>query len=867
MPIDDRNRIAELEGKLALTCGSGLPVGGTPQDAVADLEMLADLYLQADSSVPALETIERLLALPAARTLSPARRVALESRAVACRLAQGDTLGALAHCRELLATEGGVDAVPGRAGIHLQCAEALFRLGRLDDARVDSSAALALADASGDHDLAARALHHLGRIAYREGDLHEARDFYEQALGLYRRLGDDWRSARARSDLGLILKNLCEWDAAVACLRTALDVFRRLGRFPSTADALLNLGIVHQKSGEWEQAEECYVQAEQVYEQLANPLRLATVRIARGNIARLQRRFADAEALFADALKRAREHGAPREEVLAIEFLGELDADRDRHAEALARYDQASLLAAVLAPEGDLVVELERRRADALTRLGRLDEAQLACDRALRLAERIEDRLELALGHRAAAAIAWARGRHEDALRGWTDTVRMLTGLRERYELARTLFELGRVVSEPREGRHHLYRAGALFAELSAQEWLERTDLELQRLLGAAGAAATAARVVPPGRKHRAPTLVAYSHAMQRVEAMARRAAGTDLSVLITGETGTGKELIARTIHVLSARADRPFLAVNCGALRAELALSQLFGHRKGAFTGAHADAAGLVEAADGGTLCLDEVGDLPQDVQVTLLRFLESGEYMRLGETRVRRAEVRIIASTNRELRGSEGERLFRRDLLFRLNEIEIRVPPLRERLGRHRPAGPALPGLLRRFPGPATERRRRGGAALAPLAGQRPRAGERDEAGGRAPRRQRAPGRGRAVALPAAVLASPPGPRHRGAGAGRHHGRLPAGGPEQESRGRIAGRQPQDALRETQAPEHHAALTGSRAEIGAGIHPPPRFLFRAAPSGNSVTSRVTVAKWLRPWELADNASRNVLPLDVTLP
>jgi DNA-binding NtrC family response regulator len=116
--------------------------------------------------------------------------------------------------------------------------------------------------------------------------------------------------------------------------------------------------------------------------------------------------------------------------------------------------------------------------------------------------------------------------------------------------------------------------------------------------------------------------------------------------------------------------------------LRAELALSQLFGHRKGAFTGAHADTAGLVEAADGGTLCLDEVGDLPHDVQVTLLRFLESGEYMRLGETKVRRAEVRIIASTNRELRGSEGERLFRRDLLFRLNEIEIRVPPLRERL-----------------------------------------------------------------------------------------------------------------------------------------------------------------------------------------
>jgi DNA-binding NtrC family response regulator len=168
---------------------------------------------------------------------------------------------------------------------------------------------------------------------------------------------------------------------------------------------------------------------------------------------------------------------------------------------------------------------------------------------------------------------------------------------------------------------------------------------------------------------------------MRRVETLARRAAATELSVLVTGETGTGKELVARTIHALSARSQKPFLAVNCGALRADLALSQLFGHRKGAFTGAHDEGVGLVEAAHGGTLFLDEVGELPADVQVTLLRFLESGEYLRLGETQVRRADARVIAATNRQLRGREAEQQFRRDLLFRLNEIEIRVPSLSER------------------------------------------------------------------------------------------------------------------------------------------------------------------------------------------
>jgi DNA-binding NtrC family response regulator len=229
------------------------------------------------------------------------------------------------------------------------------------------------------------------------------------------------------------------------------------------------------------------------------------------------------------------------------------------------------------------------------------------------------------------------------------------------------------------EARRYSYRAGALFATLSSTYWLELSEREQPRATSAVESApARPASVL--GRRHRAPGLVACSNAMRQVETLARRAATTELSVLITGETGTGKELVARTIHSLSCRTERPFLAVNCGALRADLALSQLFGHRKGAFTGAHADGVGLVEAAHGGTLFLDEVGELPHDVQVTLLRFLETGEYMRLGESQVRRADVRIIAATNRELRGPD-EKLFRRDLLFRMNEIEIRVPSLRDR------------------------------------------------------------------------------------------------------------------------------------------------------------------------------------------
>jgi len=673
VPSYDRDRITSLEERLA-----DPPRPGTDPAAV-ELEMLADLYLQADSHLPALETIERLLALPEARSLSSSRRAALEAKAIACRLAAGDTMAALAQCREVLVNEAAIDSLPVRARLHLRTSDALYRLARYEEALVHAARMLELAERAGDVSLQAWALTEQGRIAQRTGELAVARDQYEQALALHRRVGDEAACAMLRNNLGNIHKNLCEWDTAAAHLTGALEIFRRLGRLAESGLPLLNLGIVFQKQGDWERALEHYRDADQVYRQVGDPLALTRTGIGLGNVARLQRRFSESETLLDAALVRARGCGARREEVLAIEFLGELDADRDEPARALEHYDEALALAETVAPAGDLVVELERRRSEVLVALQQPDEAAQAAERALRLAERTDDRLEYAVVHRAFGLVAWARGNHEDAMQYWRRAVKLLAGCRERLELARTLFLLGRAEHDARDARRHLVRAAALYAELGLQGALESCERELQRLLGPAEPPAPPASFL--GRRHRAPTLVAWSRSMQRVETLARRAAATELSVLITGETGTGKELVARTIHASSPRAQRPFLAVNCGALRADLALSQLFGHRKGAFTGAHAEGVGLVEAAHGGTLFLDEVGELPLDVQVTLLRFLESGEYLRLGETQVRRADVRIIAATNRELRTAEGEKMFRRDLLFRLNEIEIRLPALRER------------------------------------------------------------------------------------------------------------------------------------------------------------------------------------------
>src|SRR5687767_1331089 len=168
---------------------------------------------------------------------------------------------------------------------------------------------------------------------------------------------------------------------------------------------------------------------------------------------------------------------------------------------------------------------------------------------------------------------------------------------------------------------------------------------------------------------------------MMRVVEHIQRLQGNELTVLITGESGTGKELVARAIHVGSLRSSAVFLPYNCTTTTRELADSQLFGHRRGSFTGAVDDQLGLVRTAIGGTLFLDEIGDLPLDVQPKLLRFLEQGEIMPIGETRPQRVDVRVIAATNADLEQRVAEGKFREDLYYRLAVIRIVIAPLRDR------------------------------------------------------------------------------------------------------------------------------------------------------------------------------------------
>jgi DNA-binding NtrC family response regulator len=215
--------------------------------------------------------------------------------------------------------------------------------------------------------------------------------------------------------------------------------------------------------------------------------------------------------------------------------------------------------------------------------------------------------------------------------------------------------------------------------ELTVQKALERNELREEN---------RALRAALPGGK----PLVGVSGALRELVEQARKAAESKSTVLLVGESGTGKEVLARSIHAWSPRASRPFIAVNCVALSEELLESELFGHEKGAFTGAHQQKPGKFELANHGTIFLDEVGDIRESLQAKLLRVLQEHEFERVGGTKPIRVDIRVIAATNRNLEEAVKGGRFREDLYYRLNVVRLRLPPLRERRE-------DIPGLAEHF------------------------------------------------------------------------------------------------------------------------------------------------------------------------
>jgi tetratricopeptide (TPR) repeat protein len=565
-------------------------------------------------------------------------------------------------CRRYSGSPQAASSARGLARFLLVEGLCLARLA--EDARASAplDAARVLFAQIGDDAGQAAALAALGAAGLRLGRWERARSDFEAARGLYEKTGDEERGSRVRLALGQALLQSGDARGAARVLSAALREARRRGAAGTILRAHVAAAGLHLRSGRLGRAQ--------------SSLRRAEARLRDGNF--------------------------PGEAVLWSFACMDLDLAQSRPADALRRAETMGEIG------GEAAL---RRRVEALIDLDRRAEARAAARDALHSQSTSPVARAVLAALMAVAALRDGRGREAaERIRRAVDSLREAGDAYELCRLslrccdeamkadggpARPAEDQGMALAEIRdlllESRYHGKRLGnARLVRRSSRilddVWLRLPWRDVAEAPGGSGEGSDRKRPSGHYRRHRRlgvenfvtrdPRLL---ETLEDLDLIAR----TDLPLLITGESGTGKELIAVAIHGASTRQGRPFVPINCGAIASELHESELFGHLRGAFTGAMTDKIGLFELGDGGTVFLDEIGEMEPRAQVKLLRILETGELRRVGDTRLRRVDVRVVAATNADLAQQVQTGRLRLDLYYRLGGDPVRVPPLRCRRG----------------------------------------------------------------------------------------------------------------------------------------------------------------------------------------
>ncbi len=545
----------------------------------------------------------------------------------------------------------------------------------------------------------------LAEFLFLRGTTHRALGQHPEALADCRSAYAFFKAQQKRQEqaeacnaLGIILFQQSRYQGSLRWLHESLEINRELGLPRRIGDNYLNIGLAYYKKGDYGEARRYLERAVEAHDDIDSPNLLCRARIALGNVSRLQRDFADARSNLMAAYTLATDRRLPREECLALEFLGDVLRDEGKPREARRYYARGMAVAGKIAPEGDLIMELLRRDGECLELLDQAEAAVRVLQKARKLATRLGDRFEEGVILRCLALAAARKRDWREAGRLVEDSVAFLESIKARHELGITHL-VGARLFEARAGSgkkkvpaglleqslKHALAAQQVFQDLDIPFWNQEADRVVSSLawrhLGEVGAQDRRAGIISPAEAEAGAKVIAVSAAMRSALLQSESYAGFDEPVLVTGETGTGKELIARRIHQFSTRRDGPFVAVNCPAVPGTLFEREFFGHHKGAYTGAEDDQPGYVAQADGGTLFLDEIGELPLDLQPKLLRLLQEGTFNRLGDPAERSANVRLVAATNANLDRLVEEGKFRQDLNYRLKVLEVGLRPLRER------------------------------------------------------------------------------------------------------------------------------------------------------------------------------------------
>jgi DNA-binding NtrC family response regulator len=514
-----------------------------------------------------------------------------------------------------------------------------------------------------------------GVALFRMGRYAEAEALTRRALEMFEAAGEPLQVAHCATNLGLVLNARGELVAAREALCRAVDELVAAGAAEERlALARVNLAVVELHLGRVDAARDLYESSLATFASLSLVSEQITACNGLGHCARALGRFDAALGHYRAALRLASPQLA-RQIGLCHEFIGQVLADRGERPGAESHYKRAYEIAAHIAPEGDLMLEVCWHYAELLVADGRLAAAAELLDRAEALCASSNERRELGCVQRARAGWLAARGESEAAADLYETAVATLCSAGRVLDAHLTQFARGEAAlagGDRARGVAALIAArDALARDFPTSGWIDKVESALAR--GGGEPDIEPESEPRHGFCTRDPELAAMLDDLPAI-------ATSSHPVLLEGESGTGKELLAQAVHAASRRRGA-CVAVNCAAIPRELFESEIFGHVRGSFSGAVGDKPGLFEQADGGTLVLDEVGEMPLEMQAKLLRVLDDGLVRRVGDVRQLRVDVKVVAATNRSLVAAVAAGAFRADLYHRLAVHSLHVKPLRER------------------------------------------------------------------------------------------------------------------------------------------------------------------------------------------
>jgi DNA-binding NtrC family response regulator len=515
----------------------------------------------------------------------------------------------------------------------------------------------------------ARAKFLLGRVYVASGKHTEARECFMESYGSYKRCDDIEGAGASLNRLAYIASLSGDMDGALDLLKQCIVLYEKVNDNEKVVNVTNNLALVNLISGQLHNAISIYSNNS---ESMCNR--------ETDYICRFRLRYSLALAHIGDSAQSYQLMSSTmqllndlkREKAQYWEYLGWIHILAGDFREAEKALLTGLELSLRIAPESALISQTKRLLADAYLGLKRYDLAQKYAEEALVVAEKINERAEIAACWRVFAQTALQRAEKDKAGEWFKKAIDLFAQISSRYELAATRY-LAAVSGLYGNGEKaaFLYLAKEYFESEEIRPYIEKVKAVLT---------VTPPRPAPRPSSGACPVFVAEHYTTRKIRALAENIAASEMTVLLTGPTGTGKDQLAAYIHFYSERTGK-FVSVNAAAIPDSMVESELFGYRKGAFTGADRDKAGLFEEADGGTFYLNEIADTTSQFQAKLLEVLEKKSIRRLGTNEQRKVNFRLIAATNQNLEEAIRSGRFRADLYHRLNEIPISLPPLLER------------------------------------------------------------------------------------------------------------------------------------------------------------------------------------------